>query len=306
MAMKALDETGHTGYQITKVTVRHRKMEGTLKPPLPPGEGWGEGCKKGVGSSLNPTWTQTTQDDCLVEELPIALTYNGISHAVMMATPTDLEDFALGFSLAEGILQHPDELYGLDIIHHGPQGMELNLRIHGARLNALKHQHRTLAGPTGCGLCGKASLEQTLRPLPQVTPRPLPSAEAQQTALDQLKHHQPLQQLTGAIHAAAWCDREGQIQLVREDVGRHNALDKLIGGLHNARINTCDGFIVMSSRASYELIAKAAQCNLGTLVTVSGATAMAAEQAKRAGLNLIGFARNGRQVVYHGVPSSSE
>lgn len=278
MATKALNETGHTGYQVRQVTVRRRTQDARSRQ-----------------------WADSWQDDCLAEEQPVALGYNGISHAVMMATPIDLEDFALGFSLTEGILRHPDELYGLDVVHHAPHGIELNLQIHGARMGALKLQHRTLAGPTGCGLCGKASLEQALPPLPEVTPRPPPSAEAQQKALDQLRHHQPLQRLTGAIHAAAWCDADGHIQLVREDVGRHNALDKLIGGVHRAGISTADGFVVMSSRASFELVAKVARCNIGTLVTVSGASTMAMEQAKLVGLNLTGFARNGRQVIYHSV-----
>lgn len=296
MATEALENEGHTGYQVEQVIVRCRKL--TALERAIPGRDGSNGDQQS-DASADSQWAEYLQHDCLVEERPIAINYNGISHAVMMATPTDLEDFALGFSLAEGILQSPEELYGLDVIHHSPQGIELNLQIHGARLDHLKQLHRTLAGPTGCGLCGKASLEQTLRALPRVTPSKLPSAEAQQLALTALMNHQPLQRLTGAIHAAAWCDREGGILLVREDVGRHNALDKLIGGLHRGRISTADGFVVMSSRASYELIAKAAQCNLGTLVTVSGATAMAAEQARLTGLNLIGFVRNGRQVVYH-------
>lgn len=258
--------------------------------------GWKEGDRHPA-----QTWVSMPQDDCLAEELPIALAYNGVSHAVMMATPTDLEDFALGFSLAEGILGTAAELYSVDVTGHGSKGIELNLHIHGARMSALKQNQRTLAGPSGCGLCGKTSLEHALRPLPRVTARPLPKAEGIQHALIQLKHHQHLQGLTGASHAAAWCTPDGRIQHLREDVGRHNALDKLIGALHHSgsQTDTSTGFLLMSSRASYELVAKAAQINLGTLVAVSGATALAAEQAEQTGLNLIGFARDGRQVIYH-------
>ncbi|GGX57397.1 sulfurtransferase FdhD [Saccharospirillum salsuginis] len=295
MAIKALNETGRTGYRIQKVTVRRRTKATSVKPPLPLGEGWGEGDQQ-TPSQTN--WQETTNDDTLAEELPIALTYNNQTHAIMMVTPTDLEDFALGFTLTEGIIQHPKELYDLNITDHGDQGIELNLHIHGARQAALKQQHRNMAGPTGCGLCGKASLDQVMRPLPKVTPRPQPSADAIQTALNQLKQYQPLQQMTGAIHAAAWCDEQGKIQLVREDVGRHNALDKLIGGLHSQGVNTDAGFLLLSSRASFELIAKAAQCDLGALVTVSGASSMAVQQAKHYGVRLTGFARNGRQVAY--------
>lgn len=283
------DDPQHpTGYRTQGVRVRQAQPRPLTK-----------GAPAGHGAEPPTPWQTTLHSDHLAEETPIALVYNGISHAVMMATPTDLEDFALGFSLAEGILSKASELYSLDITDHGTGGIELKLHIHGARMQALKQQHRTLAGPTGCGLCGKTSLEQTLRPLTRVTPRPLPEAKAVQHALSHMTQRQHLQGLTGAIHAAAWCTPEGNILELREDVGRHNALDKLIGALHRDTVNTDDGFVLMTSRASYELIAKAAQTNLGTLVAVSGATALATDQAQQAGLNLIGFARNGRQVIYH-------
>lgn len=272
MAIKALEETGHSGYRIASVSVRRRNEQGA--------------------------WQQTQQDDSLAEELPVAFSYNGQTQAVMMSTPTDLENFALGFSLSEGIIEHASELYDLSVIDHGERGIELELHIHGARLDALKQQRRTMAGPSGCGLCGKDSLDQVMRDLPGVTPRSVPAAEAVQSALDQLQQYQPVQQLTGAIHAAAWCDETGSIRQVREDVGRHNALDKLIGALHSEQINTEKGFLLLSSRASFELIAKAAQCDLGAMVTVSGASSLAVQQAKQYGIRLVGFARDGRQLVY--------
>ncbi|MFG1495032.1 formate dehydrogenase accessory sulfurtransferase FdhD [Saccharospirillum sp. HFRX-1] len=271
MAIKALTETDHSGYRIAKLGVRNRTDRG---------------------------WNETQQDDSLAEELPVAFSYNGQTQAVMMATPTDLEDFALGFSLSEGIIENAKELYDLNLIDHGKKGLELDLHIHGARLDALKQQRRTMAGPSGCGLCGKDSLDQVIRDLPKVTPRSLPTAEAVQAALNQLQQHQPLQQLTGAIHAAAWCDETGTIKAAREDVGRHNALDKLIGALSREQINTDSGFLLLSSRASFELIAKAAQCDLGAMVTVSGASSLAVQQAKDYGIRLVGFARDQRQLAY--------
>lgn len=245
------------------------------------------------------TWWEYTQDDCLADETAIALVYNGIAHAVMMASPTELEDFALGFSLSEGILTRAEELYDLEIADHGDCGIELKLHIHGGCMDALKRQHRTLASPSGCGLCGQTSLTQALRPLPEITSKTPPTAEAVQRALQQLGDHQPLQRCTGAIHAAAWCNPEGQLQLLREDVGRHNALDKLIGALYRRQVDRDNGFVLVSSRASYELVAKMVRCDLGSLVAVSGATAAAVDRANHIGLNLIGFARDGRQVVYH-------
>ncbi|MBB3061987.1 formate dehydrogenase accessory sulfurtransferase FdhD [Microbulbifer rhizosphaerae] len=245
------------------------------------------------------TWWECIQDDCLADETAIALVYNGTSHAVMMASPTDLEDFALGFSLSEGILTRAGELYDLEIADHGDRGIELKLHIHGGCMDALKRQHRTLAGPSGCGLCGRTSLTQALRPLPEIARKSPPTAEAVQQALQRLGDHQHLQRRTGAIHAAAWCNPEGQLQLLREDVGRHNALDKLIGALHRRQVDRDNGFVLVSSRASYELVAKMVRCDLGSLVAVSGATAVAVDRANHSGLNLIGFARDGRQVVYH-------
>ncbi|EON93566.1 formate dehydrogenase subunit FdhD [Marinobacter lipolyticus SM19] len=250
-------------------------------------------------------WIQRIASDSVSEECPVALVYNGISHAVMMATPTDLEDFALGFSLSERIITEPDQIFETGIFDHGEQGIELQMHIHGACANDLKMAHRNLVGPTGCGLCGKATLEQVRQPLPVRQPRPLPGPEPIQTALTGLDQHQRLQQLTGTMHAACWCDSEGRIQLLREDVGRHNALDKLIGALKRSGLNRCDGFALVSSRGSYEMVAKAAEADLGTLVTVSGVTAMAIRDARQAGLNLIGFARRGRQVVYTSGDSSN-
>lgn len=242
-------------------------------------------------------WYADALQDLLALEVPVALVYNGISHAVMMATPADLEEFALGFSLSEGILAHPHECYDLEV-HEEAQGLAVHLTISSQRLAALKDRRRNLAGRTGCGLCGTEALEQAIRPIPRVTAPPL-SGAAIQRALAALSDHQPLQAATGATHAAAWCDAGGRIQLTREDVGRHNALDKLIGALARRGGPSPDGFALVSSRASYEMVHKCASAGIGALVAVSAATALAVAQAQQAGLLLAGFARPGRHLIYH-------
>ncbi|MGE4533088.1 formate dehydrogenase accessory sulfurtransferase FdhD [Halomonas sp.] len=242
-------------------------------------------------------WYADTVEDSLAKEVPVALVYNGISHAVMMATPEDLEDFALGFSLSEGILAHPHECYDLDV-HEAHEGLTINLTIASQRLAELKVRRRNLAGRTGCGLCGTEALEQAIRPIPHVQ-APLLSDTAIQRALTQLSRYQPLQAATGATHGAAWCNSQGRLQLVREDVGRHNALDKLIGALAHRGGPDGGGFALVSSRASYEMVHKSASAGIGALVAVSAATALAVEQARAADLLLVGFARPGRHLIYH-------
>ena len=236
-------------------------------------------------------------DDALALEVPVALVYNGISHAVMMASPADLEDFALGFSLTEGILAHPHECYDLEV-HEEPGGLTVQLTIAGQRLAELKERRRSLAGRTGCGLCGTEALDQAIRPIPRVR-APALSDDAIQQALGALADHQALQAATGATHAAAWCEADGRIRLAREDVGRHNALDKLIGALAREGGPGEGGFALVSSRASYEMVHKSASAGIGALVAVSAATSLAVEQAEQAGLMLVGFARPGRHLIYH-------
>ncbi len=236
-------------------------------------------------------------EDSIAVETPVALVYNGISHAVMMATPADLEDFALGFSLTEGILHVPDELYAIEVCEE-QAGISVHLEIATLRFMELKQRRRSLAGRTGCGLCGTESLEQAIRPIAPVT-APLVAEGAIQYALEALRWHQPLQRETGATHGAAWCNLAGQVQLAREDVGRHNALDKLIGAMRKRRLDAQSGFALVSSRASYEMVQKCAAAGIGCLVAVSAPTSLAIEQARQAGLLLVGFARSGRHVIYH-------
>ncbi|MBF7054687.1 formate dehydrogenase accessory sulfurtransferase FdhD [Halomonas sp. KAO] len=242
-------------------------------------------------------WYADTREDVLAMEVPVALVYNGISHAVMMATPEDLEDFALGFSLSEGILAHRHECYDLEV-RQEPQGLAVHLSIASQRLAELKGRRRNLTGRTGCGLCGTEALEQAIRPI-RAVPAPALADAAIQRALAGLADHQALQAATGAAHGAAWCDGLGRIRLVREDVGRHNALDKLIGALARQGGPSEGGFALVSSRASYEMVHKSASAGIGALVAVSAATTLAVEQARAADMLLVGFARPGRHLIYH-------
>lgn len=235
-------------------------------------------------------------EDVVAEEVPVALIYNGISHAVMLATPRDLEDFALGFSLAEGILSHLKELYGIEVVSQSA-GIELRMEIAAERFHQLKEKRRSMTGRTGCGLCGAESLAQALR---------LPDGvnQSQQTfspaailkALAEAHKNQPLQAETGATHASFWVSPEGEIELVREDVGRHNALDKLLGA--KARSDNKSGFVLTTSRASYEMVQKSAVAGVAMLVAISAPTGLAIRMAKQSGITLVGFARPEQYVVY--------
>lgn len=242
-----------------------------------------------------------TASDEIIEEVPVALVYNGISHAVMLASPADLEDFALGFSLSEGILARPGELYDIEIVP-SCDGLAVEMEIASERFVALKDRRRQLTGRTGCGLCGVESLaEVAARPDGRIArPDYRLGVDAVREALRQLPHWQTLREASGAAHAAAWADLAGNIRLVREDVGRHNALDKLIGALARGAVDGADGFVLVTSRASYEMVQKTASAGLPALIAVSAPTAMAVRQAERSGLLLAGFARAQGLVVYHG------
>lgn len=233
----------------------------------------------------------------LIEEAPVALVYNGVSHAVMLATPADLEDFALGFSLSEGILNAADELYDCDVVDTA-EGIEVRLEIASARMSGLRERRRSLAGRTGCGLCGVESLRSAVRQPAPVAPRAPLSAAAIQRALAELPTSQPLHRVTGAAHAAAWASNDGRLQGVREDVGRHNALDKLIGTLARHRVDPAGGFVVVTSRASYEMVQKAAAAGIGLVAAISAPTASAVRVAEAANVTLVGLARPGRLTAY--------
>jgi len=249
--------------------------------------------------------------DDIAQEVAIALVYNGISHVVMMSTPGDLFDLALGFSLSEKIINSASEILEFSVTQQ-PLGIELAITIGSRAMWALKQQRRNITGRTGCGLCGAESLQQAMSNLPsrlgsvsQRTKAPLSEVNhhAIELAVANLQCHQPLQRQTGAVHGAAWCDSQGNIKLLREDIGRHNALDKLIGALNApdcaiSQRDLASGFVLISSRASYEMISKAHVAGMVMMVAVSAPTALAINIAQGVGLTLVGFARTGRHTLY--------
>jgi FdhD protein len=239
---------------------------------------------------------QYVMDDIAVE-VPIALVYNYISHAVMMATPDNLEEFAIGFSITEGIVNNRDDIEHIHI-HHGEKGITVRLQINDDCYESLKEVRRNIVGRTGCGLCGTEQLNQAIKPVKPVKAPDL-TDDIIQKAVQNLRKKQALQILTGATHAVGWSDLQGNIQFVREDVGRHNALDKVIGLLANDAIDTKNGFVVITSRASYEMIQKATQVGIGAVVAISAPTSLAINMAQQSGLLLVGFARSERHVIYN-------
>ncbi len=242
---------------------------------------------------------RSTLTDLVADEVAIAFEYNGVGHAVMMATPTELDDFALGFSLAEGIIERADELYDCEA-EAGRLGITLHLEIAARCYAQLQQRRRNLVGRTGCGLCGAAELAQVCRALPRVPAGAPLRAAALSRAVGALRAQQRLGQATGATHAAAWCDADGEVALLREDVGRHNALDKLIGALARRQQPAAPGFIAVTSRASVEMVQKAAAAGVPLLVAVSAPTRLAIDTAQAAGMALVGLARGDDLVVYCG------
>jgi FdhD protein len=234
------------------------------------------------------------QADQVAAEVPVALVFNGISHAVMMATPQDLEAFALGFALSEGILDSVADCYGIEV-QAGAGACEVQLEVSSRCFQRLKERRRSLAGRTGCGVCGIDSLAAL-----DLEPTPMPP-QAWATQLQALQAMPPLQVLNaacGSLHAAGWATPDGVVTDVLEDVGRHNALDKLLGQLARAGRLGEPGFVVMSSRASYELVRKCARLNVAALATISAPTALAIQIAETAGLQLWGLCRDPRAVRY--------
>lgn len=255
-----------------------------------------------------PSYQQTTVDrwrdgqheqrqDYIAEEVPVSLVYNGVPHVVMLATPTNLEEFALGFSITEGIIKNPQELLSARVYNRS-NGIEVQLKIPEPRFQCLADKGRNLTGRTGCGLCGASTLKQAIRqPNPVIGNLSLSAAELR-SALTDIKQFQKLNQLTGAVHAAAWAVPGKGILDVREDVGRHNALDKLIGSLLRSGKDLSAGFVVVTSRASYEMVQKTAWVGITLLAAISAPTGLAIRLADEAGLTLIGFARDDQHVIY--------
>ncbi|MCG0457194.1 formate dehydrogenase accessory sulfurtransferase FdhD [Enterobacter cloacae complex sp. ECC445] len=235
--------------------------------------------------------------DLLAEEVPVALVYNGISHVVMMASPKDLELFAIGFSLSEGIIAHPQEIYGMDVVQ-ACNGLEVQIELSSRRFMGLKERRRALAGRTGCGVCGVEQLNDIGKPV-----APLPFTQTfnlanLDPALEHLNDVQPIGQLSGCTHAAAWILPSGEIAGGHEDVGRHVALDKLLGRRARESELWQQGAALVSSRASYEMVQKSAMCGVEILFAVSAATTLAVEVAERCNLTLVGFCKPGRATIY--------
>jgi FdhD protein len=224
-------------------------------------------------------------------EAPVALEYNGIGYAVMMATPIDLLDFATGFSLSEGLVKTIGQIVAVEI-HKADNGWIVRVQITGDGADTVQERARQRVSESSCGLCGMENLEQVMRVLPPVSAQLDVSKAAIFMALEKLRHHQPLNKATGAMHAAAFCKSSGDIVAVREDVGRHNALDKLLGALALQDIASSSGFLLLTARCSFELVQKTIIANCPMLVTVSAATSLAVEQAKLSGLTLVSLARS--------------
>ncbi|HFS5791455.1 TPA: formate dehydrogenase accessory sulfurtransferase FdhD [Citrobacter werkmanii] len=240
---------------------------------------------------------QYPQPDEVAEEVPVALVYNGISHVVMMASPKDLEHFAMGFSLSEGIIESPQDIYGMDVVP-SCNGLEVQVELSSRRFMGLKERRRALAGRTGCGVCGVEQLNDIGKPV-----QPLPFTQTfdlanLDNALRHLNDFQPVGQLTGCTHAAAWVQPAGHLAGGHEDVGRHVALDKLLGRRALEGETWQQGAVLVSSRASYEMVQKSAMCGVEILFAVSAATTLAVEVAERCNLTLVGFCKPGRATIY--------
>lgn len=262
-----------------------------------------------AGAVRRPVWRQDgaavrAESDWIAEEVPAAIRCNGLDLAVMMLSPADLEDFALGFLLSEGIVVARGEVESIRVAAR-LECIEIDIRIDAARAEALRRDVRWLEGRSGCGLCGTRAIEDVLRPAAPLPARaPVPAA-ALRRALDALTAAQPVNALTGATHAAAFAAADGHLLCVREDVGRHNALDKLVGALVRQGLPVEAGFLVLTSRASFEMVQKAARCGIGVMVAISAPTALAIAQAEAAGMSLVGFARGAGHVIYTGAQGIS-
>jgi FdhD protein len=243
----------------------------------------------------NGTLAATT--DLVAEEVPVALVYHDVPHVVMLATPADLEDYGVGFTLSEGLVARMDEIRGVEVTR-GAGVADVHLSVAWERFTQLLQRRRNLTGRTGCGLCGAETAADAIR-----APAPVPagvtiSAAQMHAAIEQLGTRQPINARTGSVHAAAWVLPQEGIQLVREDVGRHNALDKSIGALARAGADFSSGYMLITSRASYEMVQKCATLGISLLVALSAPTAFAVRLAEQTGLTLVAFARRDRHVVY--------
>ena len=240
---------------------------------------------------ISPDGTQRAVSRCWVPEVPVALEFNGLAYAVMMATPANLEDFATGFALTEGLAASAADVTDLAVADV-PQGWIVRATLAGLGVEKLTERVRARVAESSCGLCGIENLAEVARPLPPVAVHPPIEPQAVFAALANLRQYQPLTRLTGAAHAAAWASPTGEIGTVREDVGRHNALDKLIGAMLLAGQLLSSGFVISTARCSYEIVEKAVRAGVTTLVCVSLPTSLAVDRARVAGLSLWALARD--------------
>ena len=256
--------------------------------------------------------------DRVAEEVPVALVYHGVPHVVMLATPSDLEDYAVGFTVSEGLVASAAEIQSVEVLTTSagksaslaaatPDGrgasdlaeaVEVRIGIAAERFSALLQRRRNLTGRTGCGLWGTETLDQAMRPFAKLADGLRVPVSDLHEALASLDAQQPVNSRTGSVHAAAWCVPGKGIQWVREDVGRHNALDKAIGALVRSGADAAAGYMLVTSRASYEMVQKSVAAGISLLAAVSAPTALAIRIADGAGLTLVGFARRDRHVVY--------
>ena len=246
---------------------------------------------------LSNNFISSTKVETFAKEVPVALVYNGISHTVMMCSPRDLEDFALGFSLTEGIIDKPSDIYGIDVVEVC-NGIELQIELSSRQFVRLKDYRRTLTGRTGCGICGTEQLGQVFKNLPKLDRTLRFELNQLDDCLEQLQNVQELGKETGATHAAGFFSPNGELIMIREDIGRHVALDKLIGWYLKAGMP--QGFVVVTSRASYEMVQKTVAARIEMLAAISAGTDLAIEMAEQQNLTLIGFVREGRATVYSG------
>ena len=235
--------------------------------------------------------------DLVAEEVPVALVYHDVPHVVMLATPADLEDYGVGFTLSEGLVARMDEIRGVEVTC-GEGAADVKITVAWERFAALLQRRRNLAGRTGCGLCGAETAADAIREVAPVPTGVTISAAQVHAAIAELATRQLINARTGSVHAAAWATPQQGIQLVREDVGRHNALDKTLGALARSGADFSSGYMLITSRASYEMVQKCATLGVSLLVALSAPTAFAIRMAQTTGLTLIAFARADRHVVY--------
>ncbi len=267
------------------------------KKPIEP-KGGPELCSRpAVGELQSPSGNQSITWQ-LPEEVPIALQINSVPYTVMMATPADLRDFAIGFLVGEGIVPDPAKIQGI-LVMPVEGGMAIDVAVPEDAIETSRLARRAMEARTGCGLCGVEEIESAVRPLQRLDRSWSPTPEAIRRAEKSLFEHQPMNRFNRSVHGAAWVSKDGEIQFVREDVGRHNALDKLIGALYAEGIDRTDGFVLMTSRCSFELVQKSVTAGIVALITVSAPTVLALELAKKADLFLASLGPSGPVIFNH-------